>query len=108
MARSVRGRLRRVKDRSVMELIVLALTAVVALILLGSAFAVAIIEVRDPQVDTSGATERLTNIVVAILGVLLGLLTGRSERVSRLDRRPEEEAEYEARSRPKKDPDAVE
>lgn len=88
MARSVRGRLRRVKGRSVMEVIVLALTGLVFFILIIAALTVAIIEVRDPGVDTSTAVERLTNIVVAILGVLLGLLTGRAERMSRLDDRP--------------------
>jgi len=66
-----------------MELMVLILTLVVALSLLGFGTAIAIIEIKDPTVDTSTASTVLLNLITTILGALLGLLAGKSERFNR-------------------------
>lgn len=77
--------------RSVIELVVLTLTGVVGVTLVGAGAAIAIVEVRDPEVDTSGAVVALAGTVSTILGALLGLLAGRSRWTEELSRRPDEE-----------------
>jgi hypothetical protein len=67
-----------VRDRSAIELMVLAFTGVIGIILLGTAGAIAWIEIRDPTADTSAASQALLSLVSGILGALLGLLAGRS------------------------------
>ena len=84
------------RNRSVTEIMVLALTAVVALSILGFGTAIALIEVRDPTADTSVAASALLSIITAILGALLGIMAGRSET---LRTRPPEKPK-------KEDPDA--
>lgn len=91
MPRSVRGETACVKDRSVMELMILTFTAVVALFILGAGGAIAIIEIRDPSVDTSVAAQALLSVVTAILGALLGVLAGRSETLRKPPKPPKED-----------------
>jgi ABC-type amino acid transport system permease subunit len=68
-----------VKDRSTVELMILAFTLTVALSIMLTGATVAIIEIRDPTVDTSRITDMIVQIITTILGALLGLIAGRSE-----------------------------
>lgn len=68
-----------VRDRSVIEIMVLTLTFVVAFSIVGVGITVAIIEIRDPTVDTSRAGQALMSVITALLGALLGILAGRSD-----------------------------
>lgn len=70
------------KNRNTVELMVLALTAVVVAAVLFGGATVAYLEYRDPTVDHSQVEEHLFNVISTILGALLGLLTARG-----LDRR---------------------
>lgn len=79
------------------ELMVLALTFVVGATIVGVGVTIAIVEIRDPQADTSGAGTVLINLISTILGALLGLLAGRSQFTSELSRHPDD--------RPKADDD---
>lgn len=79
------------RERSVIELLVLVLTFTVGLILVGTAGVVGIIEIRDPEADTSVAANVLINIVSTILGALLGLLAGRSKFTEELTKHPHRE-----------------
>jgi hypothetical protein len=74
--------------RSTVELMVLALTATICVMLLLTGGTIAVIEILDPTVDTSGAVSTLTDLLSMILGALLGLLAGRSERSEGLHQRP--------------------
>ena len=76
------------RDRSVLELVVLTLTAVVGFTLVGAGATIAYVEVRDPDVDAWAAVVALAGTVSTILGALLGLLAGRSRFSVDLSRRP--------------------
>lgn len=76
--------------RSVVEIIVLTFTFVVGASLLGLGGVIAIIEIKDPATDTSGAVQALAAVLSGIIGALLGLLAGKAERLSGLTSRPEE------------------
>ena len=76
--------------RSVIEVIVLTFTLVAGLSLILLGVTIAIIEIKDPQADTSAAVETLTSVVSAIIGALLGLLAGRAEAARTLARHEEQ------------------
>jgi cytochrome c biogenesis protein CcdA len=86
---------REVRNRSVIELMVLVLTFVVGITILGAGATIAFIEVRDPESDSSVAANVLINIVSTILGALLGLLAGRSRFTEELSHHPDEDEEDE-------------
>jgi hypothetical protein len=69
--------------RSVVEVMVLAFTGLVVFTVLFGSVAVVVIEVLNPEADTSGAVQGLANIISGILGALLGMLAGRSEAVTK-------------------------
>lgn len=74
------------RNRSVIELMVLILTLVVGLSMIGFGLTLAIIEIRDPEADTSTAGSVLVNLISTTLGALLGLIAGRSSFSRQLDR----------------------
>jgi len=81
------------RGRSVVEIMVLALTFTVtgAVFLVGLVIAIA--EIKDPTTDTSTATSALLNIITGMLGALLGLLAGKSEALGAIAHRPEDDDE---------------
>jgi hypothetical protein len=79
-----------VRGRSVIEIMVLSFTFVVGAVLLLTATALVVIEVRDPGTDTSSVAQALLSLISGILGALLGLIAGRSASTTSLDRREED------------------
>ena len=71
------------KNRSVVEIIVIMLTIVVGFVIMTMSSAIMIIEIRDPETDTSLITATLTSLVSAILGALFGMMIRGNEKISR-------------------------
>lgn len=66
------------KDRSTIELMVLAFTATVCLAMLVAGVAIAVVAIVHPEADTSFAVQVLAHGIGVLMGSLLGLLAGRS------------------------------
>ena len=66
--------------RSPIDYMILAFTALICLVVVGSATLITVLEIRDPATDTSQMVEVLDSMITGILGALLGLLAGRSEK----------------------------
>ena len=75
------------KNRSVIEVMVLVFTFVVGMIIVGLSFMIVFVELRDPEADTAVLANTLMSLVSGILGALLGLIAGRSS--TGLNRRPD-------------------
>jgi hypothetical protein len=86
------------RGRSVVEIMVLTFTFVVAFAILATGALVAILEIRDPAVDTGEITNTLLSIVAGILGALLGLLAGKSTVGTDMDKRPPPEVDWGAQT----------
>ena len=69
--------------RPATELVVLILATGVVLMLLIATATVAVIEIRDPSVDTSGTVESVEGILGVIVGLVAGFVTGRAGLASR-------------------------
>lgn len=65
--------------RTTTDVIVLALTFVVAFAILATGATVAIIEIIHPETDTTSITDGLMTIVTGIVGALLGLIAGKND-----------------------------
>jgi hypothetical protein len=79
------------KNRSVIEIMVLTFTFVVAFGILATGALVVIIEIRDPSADTRALVQSLVSITSGILGALLGLIAGKNETTTtQLSSRPDE------------------
>jgi hypothetical protein len=76
------------RGRSVIEVMVLAFTFIVGFSLIATGTTVAIIEIRDPTVDTETITQSLISLISGILGALLGLIAGKTTSASELSKRP--------------------
>ena len=61
----------------------------VAFSLVATGALVAVLEIRDPEADTSNIVDVLFTSITIILGALLGLLAGKAEAVSELGKRPD-------------------
>jgi hypothetical protein len=77
------------KNRSVIEIMVLTFTFVVSFGIMATGALVAIVEIRDPTADTSGLVRALVTIITLILGSLLGLLAAKSSVGTELGKSPE-------------------
>ena len=88
------------RNRSVIELLVLALTAVAGFSILAMGATIALVEIRDPEVDTGPAAQALLSIVSATLGALFGLLAGRSRTTDNLSVRPGDDEPTDVEDRP--------
>jgi hypothetical protein len=80
-----------VKDRSTIELMVLAFTVTVCLALLVTGVALAVVAIVNPEADTSFAVDALAHGIGVLMGSLLGLLAGRSSAAnSMITRQPKD------------------
>ena len=79
------------RERSVIELLVLTLTLLVAVVIVTTAVTISFVEVRDPETDSSTAVQWLFGLTGTLVGALLGLLAGRSRFTEELSRRHDEE-----------------
>jgi len=77
------------RSRSVVEIMVLLFTGTVSFALLAAGAMIAVVEIRDPTVDTDQAVDALFGAITIILGALLGLLVGRVEGPASLSQRPD-------------------
>lgn len=66
------------RNRSVVEIMVLVFTFVVAFMLMGVGTMIIVVEMRNPQADTALVASTLMNIVSGVVGALLGLIAGKS------------------------------
>ena len=69
-------------SRSVVEVMTLVFTFLIAFVIVFSAVTVVISEIIHPEGDTTQVIDGLTSIITGILGALLGLLAGKSEAVN--------------------------
>lgn len=67
------------RNRSVVEIMVLTFTFLIAGLLVSVSFAITFIEIRDPSVDTTSIVDTMTTIMGTIVGALMGLLAGKNE-----------------------------
>jgi hypothetical protein len=87
------------KGRSVIEIMVLVFTGIVAFTLLGLGVIILVVEVKHPEADTALLVNTMMSLVSGILGALLGLIAGKSNSTgngggpnpfaSDLDKRPD-------------------
>lgn len=77
--------------RSTIEIMVLMLTGTVCLSLLAIGISITVVEAVNPEADTGPAFNALADVLSMILGALLGLLAGRTERGAGLHKRPDGE-----------------
>jgi len=70
------------RSRSVVEVMTLCFTGLIAFVIVLGAIAVVVAEIANPANDTSQVVDGLTSIITGILGALLGLLAGKSEAVN--------------------------
>jgi hypothetical protein len=69
------------KGRSVIEVMVLTFTLVVAISILGLGFLIIYVELKNPEADTGLIANTLMSLISGILGALLGLIAGKSAAV---------------------------
>jgi len=66
------------RNRSVIEIMVLIFTFVIAFAICGLGVLIVVVESRHPDADTSVVANTLSTLVSGILGALLGLIAGKS------------------------------
>jgi hypothetical protein len=76
-----------VKNRSVIEIMVIAFTFIVAFSIVGLGVMVIWVELKNPESDTALIANTLMSLVSGILGALLGLIAGKAT-VQELHGRP--------------------
>jgi hypothetical protein len=68
---------RRLRDRPTPDLIVLALTAVVVLVLIVTVFALVVTEIWYPDRDQTDLAKRVGQIMSSLVAAIVGYLAGR-------------------------------
>ena len=66
------------KNRSVIEIMVLVFVFIVAFTLVGLGVIIMVVEVKHPEADTALLVNTMMSLVSGILGALLGLIAGKS------------------------------
>lgn len=83
------------RNRSVVEIMVLTFTFVVAFAIVATGALVAIIEIRDPDADTGQIVNGLMAAINIILGALLGLFLSKSTEGGDLSKQPGVDFEHQ-------------
>jgi len=68
------------KGRSVIDIMVLVFTFVIAFFIVGMGILIVVVESNNPAADTGVLANTLSTLVSGILGALLGLIAGKSQR----------------------------
>ena len=79
------------KDRSVVEIIVIMLTACVGFAIVSLTFALIFVQIRDPETEPSAITATLISLISAMLGTLFGILISKGQRINRRPEKKEDE-----------------
>ena len=77
------------KNRSVIEIMIMVFTFVVGFMIVGLSVLILIVEVKNPAADTGIIANTLMSLVSGILGALLGLIAGKSSSGASLNTRPD-------------------
>lgn len=77
-------------NRSVIEIMVLAFTFIVGVVMIMTAVMVCVIKINDPEANVDRAINVLYTAITIIIGALLGMLTVQGAGRKELDRRPDE------------------
>ena len=77
------------RNRSVLEIMILTFTFVVGFMIVGLSVLILIVEVKNPAADTGIIANTLMSLVSGILGALLGLIAGKSTAGGGLNTRPD-------------------
>ena len=72
------------KGRSTTDLLILMIAGTICVAVLASGATIAVIEIRDPETDTSSSVAAVSDVINTLIGLLAGFLAGRSERGMRL------------------------
>lgn len=91
------------KNRSVVEVMVIVFTLVVSFSMLATGAMIAVVEIRDPEADTSNVVDVLFTSITIVLGALLGLLAGKSDTIEGLGKRPDQTFDDISRMRAEKE-----
>lgn len=78
------------RNRSVIEIMVLVFTGVVSFLLVAMGITIAVVEILDPSADTDSASRTLFTAINIIIGALLGMLTVKGSANTELNQRPDE------------------
>ncbi len=79
------------KNRSVIEVMVIVFTFVVAFFIVGLGLIIIWVEVKSPESDTGVLANTLGTLVSGILGALLGLIAGKGSSGTLSDRPSDED-----------------
>lgn len=77
------------RNRSVVEILVITFTMVVAFAIVGLGCMIIVVEINHPEADTGLIANTLMTLVGGILGALLGLIAGKSDATNGLHRKPD-------------------
>ncbi len=69
------------KGRSTVEIMVLCFTFIVTFSIVGLGILIVLVEWNNPEADTGVIASTLMSMITGILGALLGLIAGKSEKV---------------------------
>ena len=79
------------KNRSVIEIMVLVFTFVVAFAIVGLGILIVVVEANHPEADTGVIANTLSTLVSGILGALLGLIAGKSQSAGGFGDKPKDD-----------------
>jgi len=66
------------RERSTTDLVVLAITVIVGVVLVSGALAIILIELLHPETDTDSLVRLETEILAVLVGALVGFIGGRA------------------------------
>ena len=67
------------KNRSIVEIMVLCFTFIVTFSICGMGVLIIVVELKNPNADTGIIASTLMSMITGILGALLGLIAGKSD-----------------------------
>lgn len=67
------------RDRSTTDLLILLIAGTICFAVLATGATIAVIEIRNPGVDTTVAVGSLSDVINTLIGLLAGFLAGRTQ-----------------------------